>query len=47
MEYISELYEAGKIKSVIDGPYAFDKVPWAIRYFGEGKHHGKVVISVA
>lgn len=46
LDYINELFEAGKIKSIIDGPYKFNKVPEAIRHFGEGKHKGKVVIAV-
>jgi len=31
---------------VIDGPYKLSEVPKAIQYFGEGKHKGKVVITV-
>ena len=44
--YINQLYEQNKIKCVIDGPYPFDKIPWAIQRFGDGLHTGKVVISV-
>ena len=46
LEYINKLYEENKIKCVIDGPYAFDKIPWAVQHFGDGLHNGKVVISV-
>lgn len=46
LDYINELFEAGKVKSVIDGPYKFSEVPEAIRHFGEGMHKGKVVIAV-
>jgi NADPH:quinone reductase-like Zn-dependent oxidoreductase len=46
LDYINELFEAGKFKPVIDGPYKFREVPEAIRRFGEGKHKGKVVITV-
>ncbi len=46
LDYIKELFAAGKLKSVIDGPYKLSEVPKAIRYFGEGKHQGKVVITV-
>lgn len=46
LAYINELFEAGKIKPVIDGPYALSEVPKAIRYFEEGNHKGKVVIRV-
>jgi NADPH:quinone reductase-like Zn-dependent oxidoreductase len=41
---INELFEAGKIKPVIDGPYTLSEVPKVLQYFGEGKHIGKVVI---
>ena len=46
LDYINELFEAGKVKSVIDGPYKFRDLPEAIRHFGEGKHKGKVVVTV-
>jgi NADPH:quinone reductase-like Zn-dependent oxidoreductase len=46
LPYMNELFKAGKVKSVIDGPYKLEEVPEAMRYFGEGKHKGKVVISV-
>ncbi|MEJ2545205.1 MAG: NAD(P)-dependent alcohol dehydrogenase [Calditrichaceae bacterium] len=46
LPYMNELFFAGKVKSVIDGPYKLKEVPEAMRYFGEGKHKGKVVISI-
>ena len=46
LAYMNELFEAGKIKPVIDKPYKLSEVPEAIRYFGEGKHKGKIVITV-
>ena len=46
LAYMNELFEAGKIKPVIDGPYKLDEVPKAFRHFGEGVHKGKVVITV-
>ena len=46
LDYMNELFEAGKIKPVIDGPYKLDEIPEAIRHFGEGNHKGKVVITV-
>jgi len=46
LAYINKLYENNQIKCVIDGPYTFDKIPWAIQHFGNGLHNGKVVISV-
>ena len=46
LAYMSELFEAGKVKPVIDGPYKLSDVPEAIRYFGEGNHKGKVIITL-
>ncbi len=46
LAYMAELFEAGKLKPVVDGPYDLSQVPEAMRYFGEGGHKGKVVISV-
>ncbi|MEQ8629444.1 NAD(P)-dependent alcohol dehydrogenase [Ekhidna sp.] len=46
LDKIQQLYESGEIKPVIDGPYPLEKTPWAIQYFGEGKHHGKVIVSI-
>ena len=44
LAYVSELFEAGKVKPVIDGTYKLSELIEAMRYFGEGKHKGKVVI---
>ncbi|KPJ96582.1 MAG: alcohol dehydrogenase [Gammaproteobacteria bacterium SG8_11] len=46
LAYMKELFEAGKVKPVIDGPYKLSEVPEAMRYFGEGNHKGKVVITL-
>jgi NADPH:quinone reductase-like Zn-dependent oxidoreductase len=46
LAYMNELFEAGKIKPVIDGPYRLDEVPEAFRLFGKADHKGKVVITV-
>src|SRR5687767_825955 len=46
LAYMNELFEAGKIKSVIDGPYRLDEVPEAFRLFGKGDHKGKIVITM-
>lgn len=43
--YINELYEAGKIKPVIDGPYQLDEIQKAFKIFDKGEHKGKVVIT--
>ncbi len=46
LAYINELFEAGKVKPVIDGPYKLSEVPKAFKLFGEGIHKGKIVITV-
>jgi len=35
------------LKPKIDGPYTLEDAPRLVRYFGEGKHTGKVVVEVA
>jgi NADPH:quinone reductase-like Zn-dependent oxidoreductase len=43
---IAELCETGKIVPVIDRQYSLEEVPEAMRYVGEGRAKGKVVITV-
>ncbi len=43
---ITELCEAGKIVPVIDRQYPLAEVPEALRYLGENRAKGKVVITV-
>jgi NADPH:quinone reductase-like Zn-dependent oxidoreductase len=45
--YMNKLFEEGKVKPVIDGPYPLEAVPETFRLFGKGLHKGKVVITVA
>lgn len=47
LEEISRMFEADALKCVIDGPYALDDVPKAVKRFGEARHIGKVVIEVS
>jgi NADPH:quinone reductase-like Zn-dependent oxidoreductase len=47
MDFINKLFEEGKIKPVIDGPYLLEEIPQILQYFGRGKHMGKVVISIS
>ncbi len=44
MVYITQLYEAGKIVPFIDRRYPLRAVPEALRYLGEGRAKGKVII---
>jgi NADPH:quinone reductase-like Zn-dependent oxidoreductase len=46
LAYMNELFEAGKVKPVIDGPYKLNEFPEAFRIFGRGEHKGKVVITM-
>lgn len=43
---LGELFEAGKVRPVIDRCYPLAEVPDAFRYFGEGRVRGKVVITL-
>ncbi len=47
LDRVNELFQAGKLKCVLDGPFDLRDVPEAIQLFGAGRHKGKVVISVA
>ncbi len=46
LDFLKELYKKGTIRPVIDRQYPLHKVPEALRYLGEGKVKGKVVITV-
>jgi len=46
LAYMIELFESGKLKPVIDGHYSLNEVPEAFRYFGQGHHKGKVVVTI-
>jgi NADPH:quinone reductase-like Zn-dependent oxidoreductase len=43
---LKELMEAGKLTPVIDRTYRLSEVPEALRYFGEGRHKGKIAITM-
>ncbi len=43
---INHLYEEGKIKAIFEKPFPLEEAANAVRYFGEAKHSGKVIISV-
>ncbi|HET6722688.1 MAG TPA: zinc-binding dehydrogenase, partial [Chitinophagaceae bacterium] len=46
LAYMNKLFESGKVKPVIDGPYKLDEVPEAFRLFAKGEHKGKLVIII-
>ena len=46
LPYINELFEAGKIKTVIDGPFPLQEFRKAFDVFLKAEHKGKVVITL-
>jgi len=44
--FMNELFEVGKLKPVIDGPYKLDEFHEAFRIFDKAEHKGKVVITM-
>src|SRR2546425_887165 len=46
LAFMRELFEAGKVRPVIDRTYELSEAPEALRYLGEGHARGKVVITV-
>ncbi len=47
LDYVHQLFKEQKLICTIDGPYDFEKIPWAVQRFGDGLHHGKIVIKVS
>ena len=46
LPYLCELFEAGKLVPMIDGPYRFTEVREAFRRYGAAEHKGKVVVTI-
>jgi NADPH:quinone reductase-like Zn-dependent oxidoreductase len=46
LAYMSELFEAGKMRAVIDGPYRLEDARKAFELFKKGLHKGKVVFTI-
>lgn len=46
LPFMKELFESGKVVPVIDRCYPLAEVAAALRYFGEGRARGKVVVTV-
>jgi len=46
LDFVIELIESGKVVPVIDRRYPLNEVAEALRYFEEGHHQGKIVITV-
>jgi len=47
LNYMNELFEAGKLLPVIDGPYNLADLPEAFGLFGTGDHKGKIIVTIA
>lgn len=43
---LNALYETGKINPQIDGPYPLHDIAKALQRFGDGRHQGKVIITI-
>jgi len=46
LDYMKELFEAGKVIPVIDSCYPLNKTAEAFRYYGGGQVKGKIIITV-
>jgi NADPH:quinone reductase-like Zn-dependent oxidoreductase len=46
LEELRNLLEAGAIRPVVDRTFPLDELPEAIRYLGDGRARGKIVIAV-
>ena len=46
LDSMKKLFEAGKVKPIIDKRYPVSEVPEAFRDFGEGQARGKVLITI-
>ncbi len=46
LSYLIELFEAGKLKPVIDKCFPLEETAEAFRYFGSGTFKGKIVIKI-
>lgn len=47
LSYVNDLFESRGLECVVDGPYPLSDVPQAVQRFGEARHVGKIVITVA
>lgn len=46
LPYLNELFEAGNLLPVIEGPYELGELREAFRLFARGDHKGKIVVTV-
>jgi len=43
---LKALMEDGKLVPIVDRTFELHEVPEALRYFGDGRHKGKIVIAI-
>jgi NADPH:quinone reductase-like Zn-dependent oxidoreductase len=46
LAYINTLFEAGKLRPVIDRLYKLEDLAHAFRRFGSGDYKGKIIITI-
>jgi NADPH:quinone reductase-like Zn-dependent oxidoreductase len=46
LAYMGELFESGKVRSVIDRRYPLSEAVEALRYLGEGHAQGKIILNI-
>jgi len=46
LSLVNKMFEAGKLKPVIDGPFKFIDIVDALKYFATAKHKGKVIVTM-
>ncbi len=46
LDLTNKLFETGKLKPVIDGPYKLEEIQKALVLFKKGEHKGKIVITM-
>ena len=43
---MAELFEAGKMIPVVDGPYSLEQAPEALKRFSDARQIGRIVITM-
>jgi NADPH:quinone reductase-like Zn-dependent oxidoreductase len=46
LAYMNDLFEAGKLRPVLEGPYRLADLPEAFRLFATGDHKGKIIVTM-
>ena len=47
LAYVNGLFEAGKLRPMIDRTYKLTDLPEAFRFYGTGDHRGKIIVTMA